>query len=106
MMRKTFASIPPMKIVDAFGNFEGKPKDRAEHLWKKFGQKTIKNMQSGSHLLAVLWESAWLVGDGETRIKCTKALTKKKAMEICGDFDFIPSVTINRIGALLSKGNG
>ena len=103
MMRRTHKSIPPMSIVNEFGNFEGKPKERAEHLWKKFGEKTIKNMQSGAHLLAVLWESAWMTGEGEKNITSTKALTKKQAMKICANFDFIPSVTIGRIGKLLRQ---
>lgn len=98
MMRATFKALPPMSIVEAFATFDGKPKDRAEHLWKKFGAKTLKSMQSGSHLLAVLWESAWLAGGGETRVKSTRALTEEKAMEICADPDFIPSVGIAKIG--------
>ena len=98
MMRATFKSLPPMDIVEAFTEFDGKPKDRAEHLWKKFGTKTLKSMQSGSHLLAVLWESAWLAGDGETKVKSTRALTEEKAMDICADPDFIPSVGIAKIG--------
>jgi hypothetical protein len=98
MMRATFKALPPMSIVEAFAEFDGKPKDRAEHLWKKFGAKTLKSMQSGSHLLAVLWESAWLAGGGETRVKSTRALTEEKAMEICADPDFIPSVGIAKIG--------
>jgi hypothetical protein len=102
MMRATFKSLPPMAIVDAFAEFEGKPKARAEHLWKKFGTKTLKSMQSGSHLLAVLWESAWQVGDGETNVRSTRALTETEAMEICADPDFIPSFSIQKIGAYLS----
>ncbi|MCW1406676.1 hypothetical protein OLZ32_03635 [Rhizobium sp. 1AS11] len=101
MMRKTFTSIPPMAVVNEFGNFVGKPKERAEHLWRKFGNKTIKNMQSGAHLLAVLWESAWAAGNGDTNVASTAGLTKDQAMAICADFDFIPSVSISRIGALL-----
>jgi len=101
MMRKTFTSIPPMAVVNEFGSFVGKPKERAEHLWRKFGNKTIKNMQSGAHLLAVLWESAWTVGNGDTNVTSTAGLTKDQAMAICADFDFIPSVSISRIGALL-----
>ena len=101
MMRKTFTSIPPMAVVNEFGSFLGKPKERAEHLWRKFGNKTVKNMQSGAHLLAVLWESAWAVGNGDTNVTSTAGLTKDQAMAICADFDFIPSVSISRIGALL-----
>jgi hypothetical protein len=103
MMRKTFRSIPPMSIIEEFGNFDGKPKARAEHLWSKFGRKTIKNMQSGSHLLAVLWESAWRAGDGEANVTSTRALSQDEAMRICADFDFIRSVSIDRIGALLRR---
>ena len=55
-------------------------------------------MQSGSHLLAVLWESAWLAGSGETKVRSTRELTEAKAMAICADPDFIPSVSIGKIG--------
>lgn len=82
-------------------NFVGKPKERAEHLWRKFGNKTSKNMQSGPHLLAVLWESTWAIGNGDANVSSTAGLTKDKAMAICADFDFIPSVSISRIGARL-----
>ena len=101
MMRKTFGSIPPMSIVNEFGSFVGRPKERAEHLWQKFGNKTIKNMQAGAHLLAVLWESAWAVGQGDTKVASTAGLSREQAMAICADFDFIPSVSISRIGPLL-----
>ncbi len=101
MMRQTFKSIPPRKIVEVFGSFDGKPKERAELLWKKFGPKTITNMQSGAHLLAVLWESAWVKGNGERNVKSTAALSEENAMEICARPNFVPSVTIDRIGKLL-----
>jgi hypothetical protein len=97
MMRQTFKTVPPVKIVHEFGSFDGTPKEKANHLWAKFGKKTLTSMQSGSHLLAVLWESAWATGKGETKVKSTAALSEKKAMEICADPDFIPSVSINRI---------
>jgi hypothetical protein len=103
MMRQTFKSIPPMDIVDAFGSFDGKPKERTELLWEKFGKKTISSMQSGSHLLAVLWESAWKVGGGEQAVKKTAALSQNTAMSICADKDFLPSMTIDKIGKLLKK---
>jgi hypothetical protein len=60
-------------------------------------------MQGGAHLLAVLWESAWMTGEGETRVSSTAALTQKRAMEICSDSNFIPSVSIGRIGPLLKR---
>jgi hypothetical protein len=103
MMRDTFKAIPPVDLVEAFATFEGKPKERNEFLWKKFGKKTIEVMQDGSHLLAVLWESAWALGNGEKNVTSTRSLTQSEAMKICGDADFLPSVTIDQIGKFLKQ---
>jgi hypothetical protein len=103
MMRTTFNLLPPPEIVEAFIAFKGKPKDRSEFLWKKFGKRTIKSMQGGAHLLAVIWESAWALGDGEDNIASTAALKKAAAMKICADPDFVPSLTVDRIGATLKQ---
>jgi hypothetical protein len=75
MMRQTFKRIPPMAIVDAFGNSDGRLKDKAKLLWDKFGKKTIKNMQSEAPLLAVLRESARMVGGGEQKVTKTSSLS-------------------------------
>jgi hypothetical protein len=101
MMRSVFNELPPMAIVDAFIAFDGKSKDRPAFLWKKFGKATIRAMRSGSHLLAVLWENAWALGEGETRVTSTAALTQKKAMSLCAKSDFLPSFTVDTIGAVL-----
>ena len=103
MMRKTFKALPPMDIVDAFASYDGAVKDRAAYMWKKFGKKTITSMQSGTHLLAVLWESAWSLGEGESNVGATPKLTKAKAMEICGDRKFLPSMSVGQIGAVLRR---
>lgn len=39
-------------------------------------------MQDGTHLIAVLWESAWKLGEGEQKIKRKSALARKEAMNI------------------------
>jgi hypothetical protein len=105
MMRSVFNRLPPMAIVDAFIAFDGKPKDRPAYMWKKFGKATIKAMQSGSHLLAVLWENAWALGEGETRVASTAGLTHKRAMTVCAKTDFLPSYTVDQIGAHLKHPN-
>lgn len=101
MMRTTFKRLPPMRIVEEFAGFEGTGKARAEHLWKKFGKKTIVSMQSGSHLLAVLWESAWKLGDGERKVRSSRAISQSRAMDICADGEFVPSVSISHISRYL-----
>jgi len=105
MMRGVFKRLPPRKIVQFFIDSDEKPKQLAEDMWKKFGSDTIKCMQDGTHLLAVLWQSAWVVGAGDDTIDDSdlKAITGAKAMSICQHADFIPSVAINKIGAILKK---
>ena len=103
MMRRTFTTIPPMEVVNAVIGFEGGGKARAEFMWKTFGDRTIDVMKGGSHLLAVLWESAWGAGAGESRVKAATALTQKRAMSICQNTEFLPSVTIDQIGRVLTR---
>jgi hypothetical protein len=103
MMRSVFKLVPPMDMVNTYVAVGKGGKAASDALWKKFGQKTINVMRQGAHLLAMLWESAWLVGDGETKVKSLRALTKDEAMDIVGDPDFLPSVTVDKIGAILKK---
>ena len=105
MMRTVFARIPPRKIVQFYIHSDAKPKQLAEDMWKEFGKGTVECMQDGTHLLAVLWQSAWTVGDGDHTIPASalKALTQKKAMKICQDEDFLPSMSIGRIGDILKE---
>lgn len=103
LMRATFEAIPPADIVQAFVSFGKGKAGRAQFMWDKFGEGTIGVMRDGAHLLAVLWESAWSQGDGETHVRSTSALTQSAAMEICADANFVPSLTIDRIGATLAR---
>jgi hypothetical protein len=100
LMHDTFKAIAPASIVDAYVNHDRSDGVRAEVFWEKFGDKTIECMQDGTHLLAVLWQSAWVEGKGSTTITAT-AITEKEAMKICGDADFLPSRTIANIGKFL-----
>jgi hypothetical protein len=105
MMRTVFARIPPRKIVQLYINSDAKPKQMAEDMWQEFGGGTIECMQDGVHLLAVLWQSAWVLGGGDQTIPASalKALTPKKAMKVCQDEGFLPSVPVGKIGTILRQ---
>lgn len=103
MMRDVFRQIPPMDMVQTFVDVGKGGKASSDALWKEYGQKTINVMKQGSHLLAVLWESAWEVGGGETKVRSLRALTKEEAMDVVTDPDFLPSMTVDKIGAVLKR---
>lgn len=105
MMRMVFERIPPRKIVQFYIDSDAKPKQLAEDMWEQFGEGTVECMQKGVHLLAVLWQSAWVAGNGDQTVSASalKALTQQKAMKICQDEDFLPSMSVGKIGDILRQ---
>jgi hypothetical protein len=103
MMRDVFAQIPPLDMVQTYIDVGKGGKASSDALWKAYGQQTINVMKQGAHLLAVLWESAWEVGSGETKVKSLRALTQDEAMGIVSDPDFLSSMTVDQIGASLKR---
>lgn len=102
LMRKTFTDIPPAKIVSLYvGLADRRDSDKA--MWDAFGAGTVAAMQDGVHLLARLWESAWVAGGANRRAVMPNALDPDQAMEICGREDFLPSLPIGGIGQVLLR---
>jgi hypothetical protein len=102
LMRNTFKNLPPEKLLQAFLAVP-KGDDVTEAFWSEFGDGTIAAMQGGTHVLAVLWESAWIAGGGEDKRRDTSPLTEDQAMGICAPADFLPSCTIKQIGPFLTR---
>ncbi|MGH6825190.1 hypothetical protein [Methyloceanibacter sp.] len=102
LMRSTFKRLQPQDLLDTYLATD-KDENAAEALWRRFGTKTIAAMQGGTHLLAVLWESAWVAGGGEGAKRSTKVLSEDQAMAICAQKTFLPSCAINQIGQFLEK---
>jgi hypothetical protein len=105
MMRTVFQRIPPRKIVHFFIDSDAKPKQMAEDMWNEFGEETVQCMKDGVHLLAVLWQSAWVAGNGDHTVPASglKAVQQKEAMKICQDEEFLPSVPVGKIGDVLRQ---
>jgi hypothetical protein len=102
LMRETFKRVPPQKILDAYLRI-GKGDNVAEVLWHDFGTDTIAVMQAGTHLLAVLWESAWRLVGGEDKRPDTSAIEQDEAMAICAPPEFLPSCNVQEIAQFLSR---
>jgi hypothetical protein len=103
LMRNTFTLIPPAQLVQTYVDVGKGGKAATDALWKVSGKQTIEAMQDGAHLIAVIWESAWAAGGGEANVTSTAAISEDDAMEIVSDPDFVPSVTVDKIGALLNR---
>jgi hypothetical protein len=103
LMRDTFSAIPPDRLVQTYIDVGKGGKAATDALWNVSGKQTISVMRNGAHLVALIWESAWAAGRGETNVTSTAALTQEAAMEIVSDPDFVPSVTVDTIGKLLKR---
>jgi hypothetical protein len=104
-MRQTFDTIAPAEIVKAFLAGKDGAASVPAAFWSKFGARTVKVMQGGTHLLAVLWESAWARGGGEPNVTSVDNITERRAKKIYEDPDFVPSCYINEIaGVIASRG--
>jgi hypothetical protein len=57
LMRRTFKTIQPSEIVDAYiANAD---------LWELLGERTVKVMADGVRTLQAVWEGAWAAGGGD-----------------------------------------
>lgn len=107
MMRMVFKQLPPCAIVDFYIKSDAKPKQLSDEMWKEFGEGTVTCMQEGVHLVSVLWQSAWLAGNGDQNVKPKdlKALKPEAAMKFCQDKEFLLSTSIDKIGDIIQKPN-
>jgi hypothetical protein len=111
LMQKTFATIQPGDIVDAFVKVKDqKPRAISDALWSQFGDDTIKVMTYGSRYLAHLWDAAWKQGDGDKHIGKLGKIDPEALIKLYTNHDFLPSKTLDHIGPLLQgsgvQGNG
>ncbi|MBS1902900.1 MAG: hypothetical protein JSS75_04280 [Bacteroidetes bacterium] len=93
LMRSTFKTLPPKKILDVFGRVSGRGK--YTEAWKTLGTPTINVVANGCYAMAVLWQSAWVEGNGDV-IAATK-LTERNTnalIQLYTDFHFVQSYAL------------
>jgi hypothetical protein len=103
LMDKVAGILKPMDVLDSYENAgAGTTKATINAMWDDLGDATADVMAQGAIYLAMLWESAWVQGNGPAI-----APAKLKAFEggeVRGryiDKDFVPSLTLDKIGAVL-----
>jgi hypothetical protein len=98
LMRRSQTRLPPKRLSDVFADTR-----RVDALWDAFGADTIKVIADGARTLAMLWASAWAEGKGDTRVPAAalKAQPKADLRTLYLDTGFVPSLTLDEIGAVL-----
>jgi hypothetical protein len=85
--------------VDGFGHAD---KDRLRQMWKIVGEPTGKVMALGIRTLAMIWDAAWAAGNGDSHDEGELGEIDPDALKAhYEDKDFIPSLTIETIGAVI-----
>ena len=72
-------------------------------LWERFGDDTIETLCDGAVTLAVIWESAWRVANGEQRFAgaAMQAINKNALRARYERTSFVPSFDLDHIKPVL-----
>lgn len=68
LMERAAKRIPPKDLVDAYVEAGGVKRVAVyDVLWEQFQDQTVDSMADGADVLALIWEGAWLAGDGDAQ---------------------------------------
>ena len=102
LMARTIAAIPPSDLLDVF-NRPPPGTSRTTALWTAFGDKTIQRLADGSRTLAVLWQSAWDEGNGESIAKSLMTAQPQDALKEGYDTRLSPQRLAERPGRFAAE---
>lgn len=62
LMNFTFQNLAPVEVCDSYTDNGG----NTAKMWAELGARTIINMAEGCRVMAILWQSAWRAGGGNS----------------------------------------
>lgn len=103
LMDRTASALPPATIVDAYiETGGGKSRRVIDALWQQFGKATSSAMADGAKILALIWDSAWAAGQGDSiPQKQLRPIDRDELRELYEDVNFVPSLVLDDIAAVL-----
>ncbi len=103
LMDRFAATLPPLTILDSYERAgAGTRKASLDAMWSELGDATAQVMSEGVRVLAMLWESAWIAGGGDSlAASLLKAIERDDIRARYIDKNFVPSLTLDQIGAVL-----
>jgi hypothetical protein len=105
LMDRAAKAVDPTALVNTYAATPGgSSKAVTGVLWAQFGDATIGILADGAVTLAMLWESAWTQGKGDTRIpaKSLAPVAEASLQALYVDTQFVPSLDLDAIGAVLT----
>lgn len=103
MMQAVFKQVPPKKLIKRYNALlraDTPQTELLDTLWREFGDDTVAVMAMGCRLLARLWESAWVLGGGDSKL--AQGLVPQPDLISCyGKKTFLKSFLLTEIGAQL-----
>ena len=93
LMKKTFDTLSPDTVINAWREAAD-----MEVLFDKVGKETIANITNGCLTMAIIWQSAWLEGNGG-QINKSKlvAMDKARLIALYEDKNFVPSFNLDKL---------
>jgi hypothetical protein len=106
LMARAAENVDPLALVDAYAATPGgKSKAVTSVLWAEFGEGTIATFCDGAVTLAMIWESAWIQGNGEQRFTNAqiKAMNKNALRSRYERPTFVESLDLDHIQPVLKE---
>ena len=96
LMRETVDHFPPMEVVESWRNSSGQ--GHYDKMWQDLGDKTATTIANGAHVLAILWQSVWVHGNGDAISDSQLiGLDKDKLMALYVDPKNVPAITLDDV---------
>jgi hypothetical protein len=97
LIHATQQEIAPRAIVNEWVKLNRTPKkQKAEAMWKVFGNDTITCMARGTRYVAKIWQDAWDAGNGDRNIAAGGRIKNDAIMRLYDDPDVLPSIALNQ----------
>ena len=105
LMDKVANILKPMDIIDSYEAAGASAREASLNaMWDDLGDATADVMAEGARSLAMLWESAWVKGNGPAIAPGKlKELDQGDVRDRYIDVDFVPSLALDKIDAVLKK---
>ena len=105
LMDRAAKAVDPSALVNAYLTTPGGSSTAVTAvLWEQFGDATIGILADGAVTLAMIWESAWIQGKGDTRIpaKSLAAVSEADLQTLYQDISFVPSLDLDSVATVLT----